>query len=123
MGVSVERLQETGIAGDCRKFKHTSRSIPHPFPPTFSRPKPRRGLGAAIENRSALFKNQSQDYQGLAQPVAKSSGLDGLKPRAGGAVANSEVNRLQAEIGDLKIALAEYSIANRILKKRAEILR
>ena len=25
---------------DCRKFKHTSRSIPQPFPPTFSRPKP-----------------------------------------------------------------------------------
>ena len=32
----------------------------------------RGGLGAAIKNRSALFKNQSQDYQGLAQPVAKS---------------------------------------------------
>lgn len=51
------------------------------------------------------------------------SGLDGLKPRVLGSGVNAEVNRLQAEIGDLKIALAEYSIANRILKKRAEILR
>ena len=25
---------------DCRKFRHTSRSIPQPFPATFSRPKP-----------------------------------------------------------------------------------
>ncbi len=51
------------------------------------------------------------------------AGLDGLKPRAAGSGASAEVDRLQAEVGDLKISLAEYSIANRILKKRAEILR
>ena len=52
-----------------------------------------------------------------------SGGLDGLKPKSLASGTNSEIQRLQNENNELKIALAEYSIANKILKKRADQLR
>ncbi len=50
-------------------------------------------------------------------------GLDGLKPNSAAPGFHDEVQRLQNENNELKIALGEYSIANKILKERAELLR